>query len=63
VAEFAAGARGFAVEMEGGVGDGEDLDDSGRSPMRIEHGAVAGGSRGAEGQAEDGAEMVFRTGW
>ena len=25
VAEFAAGARGFAVEMEVGVGDGEDF--------------------------------------
>src|SRR6266481_153820 len=59
VAEFAAGARGFAVEMEVGVGDGEDLGRFGEVADEIEHGAVAGGSRGAEGQAEDGAEMVF----
>src|SRR5260370_24282056 len=59
VAEFAAGARGFAVEMEVGVGDGEDFGGFGEVADEIEHGAVAGGSRGAEREAEDGAEMVF----
>src|SRR6266481_9728898 len=59
VAQFAAGARGFAVEVEVGVGDGEDFGGFGEVADEIEHGAVAGGSRGAEGQAEDGAEMVF----
>src|SRR5260370_28663538 len=59
VAEFAAGARGFAVEMEVGVGDGEDFGGFGEVADEIEHGAVAGGSRGAEREAEDGAKMVF----
>ena len=42
VAEFAAGARGFAVEMEVGVGDGEDLRGFGEFPDEIEHGGMAG---------------------
>jgi len=35
VAEFAAGARGFAIEVEVGVGNGEDFSGIGRSPMRL----------------------------
>jgi hypothetical protein len=59
VAEFAAGAGGFAIEMEVGVGDGQDFGGFGEVADEIEHGAVASGSRRAEGKAEDGAEMVF----
>src|SRR6266403_3820585 len=59
VAEFAAGAGGFAVEMEVGVGDGEDFGGFGEFADEIEHGGMAGESRRAEGEAEDGAEMVF----
>src|SRR5712664_4721272 len=59
MAEFAAGARGFAVEMEVRIGDGENFGGFGEVADEIEHGAVAGGSRGAEREAEDGAEMVF----
>ena len=59
VAEFAAGARGLAVEMEMGVGDGEDFGGIGEIADEVEHGAVAGGCGGAEREAEDGAKMVF----
>src|SRR5258707_7226925 len=59
MAEFAAGARGFAVEMEVRIGDGENFGGFGEVADEIEHGAVAGGSRGAEREAEDGAEMVL----
>jgi len=59
VAQFAAGARGFAVEVEVGVGDGEDFRRIGEVADEIEHGAMAGGSRGAEREAEDSAEMVL----
>src|SRR5882672_10065272 len=59
VAEFAAGAGGFAVEMEVGVGDGEDFGGFGEFADEIEHGGMAGESRGAEGHAENGAEMIF----
>jgi hypothetical protein len=60
VAEFAAGAGGFAVEVEVGVGNGEDFGGLGEVADQIEHGAVAGGAGGAERQAEDGAEMVLK---
>src|SRR5712664_1353423 len=59
VAEFAAGARGFAIEVEVGVGNGEDFSGIGEVADEVEHGAVAGGSRGAEREAKDGAEMVL----
>jgi hypothetical protein len=59
VAELAAGARGFAIEMKMRVGDGEDFGGFGKIADEIEHRAVAGGSSGAEGKAEDGAEMIF----
>src|SRR6266850_1708925 len=59
VAEFAAGAGGLAVEMEVGVGDGEDFGGFGEFADEIEHGGMAGESRGAEGHAKDGAEMIF----
>jgi hypothetical protein len=48
VAQFAAEARRFAVEMEVGVGDGEDFGGFGEVADEIEHSAVASGSRGAE---------------
>src|SRR5712664_432482 len=60
MAEFAAGARGFAVEMEVRIGDGENFGGFGEVADEIEHGAVAGGSRGAEREAEDGAEMILK---
>src|SRR5712664_1705680 len=59
VAEFAAGAGGLAVEVEVSVRNGEDFRRFGEVADEIEHGAVAGGARGAEREAEDGAEMVF----
>src|SRR6266850_1246004 len=59
VAEFAAGAGELAVEMEVGVGDGEDFGGFGEFADEIEHGGMAGESRGAEGHAKDGAEMIF----
>src|SRR5260370_22699555 len=59
VAEFAAGARGFAVEVEVGVGDGEDFGGFGEVSDQIQHGAVAGWSRGAERKAEHGAKMIL----
>jgi hypothetical protein len=59
VAEFAAGARGFAIEVKMGIGDGENLPGVGEIADEIEHGAMAGGSCGAEREAKDGAEMVL----
>ena len=59
VAQFAAGAGRLAVEMEVGVGDGENFGGLGEFADEIEHGGMAGESRGAEGHAEDRAEMVF----
>jgi len=59
VPELAAGAGRFSVEMEVGVGDGEDFGGFWELADEIDHGGMAGESRGAEGQAEDGAEMVF----
>src|ERR1700694_5807413 len=59
VAQFAAGAGGLAVEVEVSVGDGEDFGRIGEGADEIKQGAVAGRSRGAERQAEDGAEMVL----
>jgi hypothetical protein len=59
VAEFAAGAGGFAVKMEVRVGDGEDFGGFGEVADEIEHGAMASGSRGTEREAEDSAEMVL----
>jgi len=60
VAEFAAGAGGFAVEVEVSVGDREDFGGFGEIADEIEHGAVASGSGGTEREAEDGAEMVLK---
>src|SRR5712671_5814962 len=60
MAEFAAGAGGFAVEVEVGVGDGEDFGGFGEVADEIEHGAVAGEPCRAEREAEDGAEMVLK---
>src|SRR6267143_2890218 len=60
VAQFAAGAGGFAVEVEVGVGDGEDFGGFGEVANQIEHGAVAGEPCGAERETEDGAEMIFK---
>src|SRR6267142_4682415 len=51
VAEFAAGAGRFTVEVEVGVGDGENFGGFGDVADQIEHGTVAGGSRGAEREA------------
>ena len=59
MAEFAAGARGFAVEMEMSVGDGEDFGGVGEVANQIEHGAVAGRAGRAEREAEYGAKMIF----
>jgi hypothetical protein len=59
VAQFAAGARGLSVEMEVRVGDGEDFGGIGKVSDEIEHGTVAGGSRGAERDAEHGTEMIL----
>src|SRR6202040_3147327 len=59
VAELATGAGGLAIKMEVGVGDGEDFSGFGEFADEIEHGGVAGESCGAEGQAEDGAKMIF----
>ena len=60
MAEFAAGAGGFAVEMEVGVGDGEDFGGVGEVADEVEHGAVAGEPCRAEREAEDGPEMVLK---
>src|SRR6266403_1973189 len=58
MAEFGAG--GFAVEVEVGVRDGEDFGGFGEIADQIEHGAVAGESRGAEREAEDGTEVILK---
>src|SRR5258708_17339342 len=60
MAEFAAGAGGFTVEMEVGVGDGENFGGFREVADEIEHGAVAGGCGGAEREAEDGAQMILK---
>ena len=59
VTEFATRAGRLAVEMEVGVGDGEHFGGFGDFADEIEHGGMAGESRGAEGHAEDGAKMIF----
>src|SRR5260370_39542633 len=59
VAKVAAGARSFSVEVEVGVGDGEEFGGFGEVADEVEHGAVAGRSCGAEGETEDGAEMIL----
>lgn len=51
VAEFAARARGFAVEVEVSVGDREDFGGIGEVANEIEHGAIAGGACGTEREA------------
>ena len=43
VAEFSAGAGGFAVEVEVGVGDHEDFGGVGRVADEVEHGGGADG--------------------
>src|SRR5882762_5415098 len=60
MAEFAPGAGGFAVEVEVGVGDGENFGGFREVADEIEHGAVAGGCGGAKREAEDGAEMILK---
>jgi hypothetical protein len=60
MAEFAAGAGGLAIEVEVGVGDGEDFSGLWEVSDQIEHGAVAGEPRGAERKAERGAKMVLK---
>src|SRR6266852_2022386 len=60
VAQFAAGAGGFAVEVEVGIGDGEDFGRFGEVADEIEHGAVAGRAGRAEREGEDGAEMILK---
>src|SRR5260370_42351357 len=60
MAEFAARAGGFAVEMEVGIGDGENFGGFREVADEIEHGAVAGESGGAEREAEDGTEMILK---
>ena len=47
VAEFAAGTRGFSVEMEVGVGDGENVGGIGEVADEIEHCGIACGAGGA----------------
>jgi len=47
VAEFAAGAWRFAVEMEVGVGDGENVGGIGEVADEIEHCGIACGAGGA----------------
>src|SRR6266478_4208235 len=59
VAQLAARTRGFSVEVQMCVGDGQDFGGFGKVADKIEHGAVASGSRGAERQSEDGAQMVL----
>ena len=59
VAEFAAEAGGFSVEMEVRVGDGEDFGGFREVADKIEHGAVSGRAGRAEREAENGAEMVL----
>lgn len=49
MAEFAARAREFAIEMEVGVGEGKDFRRIGELADQIEHRAVTGRSCGAEG--------------
>jgi hypothetical protein len=44
VAKFAARAGGFAIEMEVGVGDGEDFGGLGDFSDEIEHSGMAGWS-------------------
>ena len=59
VAEFAAGAGRFAVEMQVRAGDGQDFGGGRSFADEIEHGGEAGGFGGAHRKIEDGAEMVF----
>ena len=44
MAELAAGARRFSIQVEMSVGDGEDFRGLGEVADQIEHGAVAGGT-------------------
>jgi hypothetical protein len=60
VAEFAARAWGLSIEVKMGVGNGEDFGGFGEIADEIDHGGIAGGARGAEGKAEDGAEMILK---
>ena len=60
VAQFAARAGGFAIEVEMGVRDGEDIGGIGELANEIEHGAMARGACGAEREAENGAKMILK---
>src|SRR5256885_521886 len=59
VAQLAARTRGFSVEVQMRVGDSQDFGGFGKVADKVEHGAVASRSRGAERQSEDGAQMVL----
>ena len=60
VADFAAWAQRFAVNMEVRVGDGEDIGSIGKLADQVQHGGVAESAGFAERQAGYGAEMVFK---
>ena len=45
VAEFAAGAWGFSIEMQMSVGNGKDFRGFRKVADEIEHGAIASGTR------------------
>ena len=59
MAEFAAGARRFAVEMEMRVADGENVGGVGKFADQIQHGGRSDRVRRAERQTHDGAQMVL----
>jgi hypothetical protein len=60
VAEFAAGTGRFAIEVEVGVGDGEDFGGVREVANEVEHGAVAGEPGGAKRETEDSAEVILK---
>ena len=60
VADLAARAEGFAVNVEVGIGDSEDVGWLGQFADQVEHGGLAQSSRVAERQAGYRAEMIFK---
>jgi len=60
VADFAARAEGFAVNVEVGIGNGENFGWIGELADQVEHGGVAESAGVAERETADGAKMVFK---
>ena len=60
VAEFAAGAGRFAIEMGVGIRNGEDFGRFGEFADQIQHGTVTKRARRAKREAENGPKMILK---